>query len=33
LHPVAGEDMEKLAKEVTSQPQTVIDRMKKILGN
>ena len=33
LEPVAGEDMEKLAKEVMSQPQTVIDRMKKILGN
>ena len=33
LDPVAGEDMEKLAKEVMSQPQTVIDRMKKILGN
>jgi tripartite-type tricarboxylate transporter receptor subunit TctC len=33
LGPVAGEDMEKLAKEVMSQPQTVIDRMKKILGN
>ncbi|HET9882537.1 MAG TPA: tripartite tricarboxylate transporter substrate-binding protein [Candidatus Binatia bacterium] len=33
LDPVAGEDMEKLAKEMMSQPQTVIDRMKKILGN
>lgn len=33
LDPVAGDDMEKLAKEVMSQPQTVIDRMKKILGN
>ena len=33
LDPVAGDDMEKLAKEVTSQPQTVIDTMKKILGN
>jgi tripartite-type tricarboxylate transporter receptor subunit TctC len=33
LDPVAGEDMEKLAKEVMSQPQTVIDRMKKVLGN
>jgi tripartite-type tricarboxylate transporter receptor subunit TctC len=31
--PVAGEDMEKLAKEVMSQPQTVIDRMKQVLGN
>jgi hypothetical protein len=25
--------MEKLAREVMSQPQTVIDRMKKVLGN
>jgi hypothetical protein len=33
LDPVAGEVMEKLAKEVMSQPQTIIDRMKKILGN
>ena len=31
--PVAGEDMEKLAKEVMSQPQAVIERMKKVLGN
>jgi hypothetical protein len=33
LEPVAGVDMEKLAREVMSQPQTVIDRMKKVLGN
>ena len=31
--PVAGEDMERLAKEVMAQPPAVIDRMKKILGN
>jgi hypothetical protein len=30
LDPVAGEDMEKLAKEVMSQPQTVIDQNEKI---
>jgi len=33
LEPVAGEDMEKLAKEVMAQPPAVIDRMKKVLGN
>jgi hypothetical protein len=33
LDPVAGEDMEKLAKEVMLQPRTLIDRMKKIRGN
>jgi tripartite-type tricarboxylate transporter receptor subunit TctC len=33
LDPVAGEDMEKLAKEVMSQPPAVIERMKKVLGN
>jgi hypothetical protein len=33
LEPVAGEDMEKLAKEVMSQPPAVIERMKKVLGN
>lgn len=31
--PVAGEEMEKLAKEVMAQPPAVIDRMKKVLGN
>jgi tripartite-type tricarboxylate transporter receptor subunit TctC len=33
LDPVAGEDMEKLAKEVMAQPPGVIERMKKVLGN
>ena len=33
LDPVAGEDMEKLAKEVMAQPPPVIERMKKVLGN
>jgi tripartite-type tricarboxylate transporter receptor subunit TctC len=33
LDPVAGEEMEKLAKEVMSQPPAVIERMKKVLGN
>lgn len=33
LDPVAGEDVGKLAMEVMSEPQRVIDRMKKILGN
>ena len=33
LDPVAGEEMEKLAKEVMSQPASVIERMKKVLGN
>jgi tripartite-type tricarboxylate transporter receptor subunit TctC len=33
LEPVAGEDMERLAKEVMSQPPAVIERMKKVLGN
>ena len=31
--PVAGEEMEKLAKEVMAQPPAVLDRMKKVLGN
>ena len=31
--PVAGEELEKLAKDVTSQPPEVIDRLKKVLGN
>jgi tripartite-type tricarboxylate transporter receptor subunit TctC len=33
VEPVSGEDMEKLAKEVMSQPAAVIERMKKVLGN
>ena len=33
LDPVAGEEMEKLAKEVMSQPPAIIERMKKVLGN
>jgi len=33
LEPVAGEEMEKLAKEVMSQPAAVVERMKKVLGN
>ena len=31
--PAAGEEMEKLAKEVMAQPPAVLERMKKILGN
>jgi tripartite-type tricarboxylate transporter receptor subunit TctC len=31
--PVGGEELERLAKEVTSQPPDVIDRLKKVLGN
>jgi hypothetical protein len=31
--PVAGQEMEKLAKEVMAQPPAVIERMKKVLGN
>ena len=31
--PVVGEELEKLAKEVTSQPPDVIDRLKNVLGN
>jgi tripartite-type tricarboxylate transporter receptor subunit TctC len=31
--PVDGEELEKLAKEVTSQPPEVIERLKKVLGN
>jgi hypothetical protein len=30
---VGGVEMEKLAKEVMSQPPAVIERMKKVLGN
>jgi tripartite-type tricarboxylate transporter receptor subunit TctC len=33
VDPVAGADMEKLAKEVVSQPPAVLERMKKVLGN
>lgn len=33
LEPVGGVEMEKLAKEVMSQPPAVIERMKKVLGN
>ena len=33
VEPVAGEDMEKLAKEVMAQPASVLERMKKVLGN
>ena len=32
LDPVSGEDLEKLAKEIMSQPPDVIERMKKLLG-
>jgi len=32
LDPVGGEEMQKLAKEVMSQPPAVLDRMKKVLG-
>jgi hypothetical protein len=31
--PVAGEEMEKLAKEVMAQPPAALERMKKVLGN
>jgi len=31
--PVGGEELEKLAKDVTNQPAEVIDRLKKVLGN
>ena len=31
--PVGGEELEKLAKEVTTQPSETIDRLKKVLGN
>jgi tripartite-type tricarboxylate transporter receptor subunit TctC len=33
LEPVGGEELERLAKEVMSQPPEVIERMKKVLGN
>jgi hypothetical protein len=31
--PVGGEELEKLAKEVISQPPEVIERLKRVLGN
>jgi tripartite-type tricarboxylate transporter receptor subunit TctC len=31
--PVSGEDLESMAKEVTSQPPEIIERLKKVLGN
>ena len=31
--PVGGEELEKLAKEVTTQSPDVIDRLKRVLGN
>jgi len=33
IEPLTGEEMEKLAKEVTAQPKEVIERMKWVLGN
>jgi tripartite-type tricarboxylate transporter receptor subunit TctC len=33
FQPVSGEELEKMAKEVTSQPPEIIDRLKKVLGN
>jgi len=30
---VGGDDLEKLAKEVTTQPPEIIERLKKVLGN
>lgn len=33
LDPVSGEDLEKLGKEIVSQPREVIERMKKLLGS
>ena len=33
LDPVAGEEMQRLAKEVMSQPPAVLERMKKVLGD
>jgi Tripartite tricarboxylate transporter family receptor len=33
FQPVTGEDLERMAKEVTSQSPEVIDRLKKVLGN
>ena len=31
--PVSGEELERLGKEVTSQPPEIIERLKKVLGN
>ncbi len=31
--PVGGEELEKLAKDVTTQPPDIIERLKKVLGN
>lgn len=31
--PVGGEELDKLAKDVTTQPSETIDRLKKVLGN
>jgi tripartite-type tricarboxylate transporter receptor subunit TctC len=31
--PVTGDELEKLAKEVTNQPPEIIERLKKVLGN
>ena len=33
IDPLTGEEMEQFAKEVTTQPNEVIDRMKWVLGN
>jgi tripartite-type tricarboxylate transporter receptor subunit TctC len=33
IEPLSGDEMEKLAKEVTTQPKEVIERMKWVLGN
>ena len=32
LEPVGGEEMQRLAKEVMTQPAAVIEKMKKVLG-
>jgi hypothetical protein len=32
LDPVAGDEMQRLAKDVMSQPPAVVERMKKVLG-
>jgi len=32
LDPMSGEEMQRLAKEVMSQPPAVLERMKKVLG-
>jgi hypothetical protein len=31
--PVGGDELEKLAKDVTSQPPEVVERLKEVLGN